>query len=276
MSKKLLSKFIRVAVEGDTIDGREISRQHIEEMASSYDPKVYGARIWPEHFRGLIPGGPFDALGDVTELKSEEIKEGSELDGKLGLYAQLAPLPKLIDINKAGQKVYTSMEMLTNFAKTGKAYFVGLAVTDTPASQGTQMLAFGADGGDVIAGPSHEVSLDFTEESSTEETREGTPNLFNRVTGLLSRKGKKDDERFSDIDSAVTAVAESQQEAIETIESLSGKLEEATTNYTTLQTAHEKLQSDFTALQQKLEGTAGFTPERPAASGGSGQQVTDC
>lgn len=277
--KKLLSKFFRVAVEGDTIDGREITRKQIEEMAASYDPKRYGARIFTEHFRGLLPGGPFDALGDVAALKAEAIKEGGDLDGKLGLYAQLAPLPSLLKINEAGQKVYTSIEVATNFAKSGKAYFVGLAVTDSPASQGTEMLAFGADGGDIFAGPSHEVTLDFSEESSTEVEREGKPTLLSRVTGMLSRKNKADDERFADIDQAVTAVAQSQQSALDTIEQLEGQLEAATGNFTTLQTAHNDLLGKFNALQTKLEGTPGFsqTPRQPASGGdGDGKVVTSC
>lgn len=41
-------------------------------------------------------------------------------------------------MNKAAQKVYTSMEIQPNFANTGKCYLVGLAVTDDPASLGTE------------------------------------------------------------------------------------------------------------------------------------------
>jgi hypothetical protein len=43
---------------------------------------------------------------------------------------------------KAGQKVYTSMEIQPNFANSGKCYLVGLAVTDDPASLGTEYLEF--------------------------------------------------------------------------------------------------------------------------------------
>jgi hypothetical protein len=279
--KKLISKFIRIAASGVTIDGREITRKQIEEMAASYDPKVYGARINTEHFRGLIPGGPFDALGDVVSLKAEEIKDGGELDGEMGLYAQLAPLPALVAMNQAGQKLYTSIEMMTNFAKSGKAYLVGLACTDSPASQGTEMLEFNAAGSDVIAGPSHEVTLDFSEESSKDDTGEGKPTLLSRIQEILKPKKKADDERFTDIDSAVTTIAQSQQESLDTIDQLSRDLEETTSNFTTLHQAHEKLQSDFTALQTQLEGTPGFsqTPRQPASGGdgdGDGKVVTSC
>ena len=67
------SKWFRVATEGATTDGREITRAEIQQMAASYDrEKTYGARVWLEHYRGTVPGGPFDALGDVLALKAEE------------------------------------------------------------------------------------------------------------------------------------------------------------------------------------------------------------
>lgn len=39
---------------------------------------------------------------------------------------------------RAGQKVYTSMEIRPNFSNSGKCYLIGLAVTDDPASLGTE------------------------------------------------------------------------------------------------------------------------------------------
>lgn len=43
MAKKA-SKFFRIGVEGDTCDGRVISAQDIQEMAETFDPRVYGCR----------------------------------------------------------------------------------------------------------------------------------------------------------------------------------------------------------------------------------------
>lgn len=139
MPKLNKTKWFRVAREGATTDGRKITGEQIAQMAKNYNPSIYGARIWLEHFRGLVPGGPFDALGDVLALKSEKID-----DGKLGLYAQIEPLPGLIAINKAKQKIYSSIELDPAFADTGEAYFVGMAVTDSPASLSTEILEFSA------------------------------------------------------------------------------------------------------------------------------------
>lgn len=44
MAKKV-SKFFRIGVEGDTCDGRVISAQDIQEMAETFDPRVYVAAL---------------------------------------------------------------------------------------------------------------------------------------------------------------------------------------------------------------------------------------
>ncbi len=133
MAKKA-SKFFRIGVEGDTCDGRVISAQDIQEMAETFDPRVYGCRINLEHLRGILPDGIFKRYGDVVELKAEKIDDDSALKGKWALFAKITPTDDLIAMNKAAQKVYTSMEIQPNFANTGKCYLVGLAVTDDPVS----------------------------------------------------------------------------------------------------------------------------------------------
>lgn len=137
MPKSQKTKWFRVATEGATTDGRAIQRVWIEQMAKNFNPAKYGARVWIEHMRGMLPDSAFAAQGDVLALQTQEVE-----DGKLGLFAQIKPLESLIAMNKAGQKLYTSIEVDPNFADTGEAYLVGLAVTDTPASLGTELLTF--------------------------------------------------------------------------------------------------------------------------------------
>ena len=129
MAKKV-SKFFRIGVEGDTCDGRVISAQDIQEMAETFDPRVYGCRINLEHLRGILPDGIFKRYGDVAELKAEKIDDDSALKGKWALFAKITPTDDLIAMNKKLQKVYTSMEIQPNFANSGKCYLVGLAVTE--------------------------------------------------------------------------------------------------------------------------------------------------
>jgi len=131
MPRSLVSDWKRVATSGKTADGRTIEAQDLRDMADSYDPALYTATIWYEHIRY------FGSLGTVAALKAEDV-EG----GKVGLFAQLKPNEYLLRMNKEGQKLFTSVEIEPEFADTGKAYLRGMAVTDEPASLGTEALHF--------------------------------------------------------------------------------------------------------------------------------------
>ena len=130
------SKFFVIGTEGSTTDGRNIERSWLEQAARNYSPAKYNARINLEHFKGILPDGPFKRYGDVVALKTEE------RDGKMVLLAQIDPTADLLALSKSRQKIHTSMEIDPDFADTGEAYLVGLAVTDDPASLGTDMLKF--------------------------------------------------------------------------------------------------------------------------------------
>lgn len=132
--------WIRVAVSGKTIDGREITPEQIDQMAKNYSLQTYGARVNMEHIRGVTADSPFNMLGDVLALKAEDVTINGEK--RRGLYAQLGVSEQLIEINKKAQKIYSSIEMIPNFAGTNEAYLIGLGVTDSPASLGTEALQF--------------------------------------------------------------------------------------------------------------------------------------
>ncbi|MBO2682998.1 GPO family capsid scaffolding protein [Shewanella algae] len=128
--------WVIVATEGTTVDGRSISKDWINQMAASYDPNEYQARIWPEHFRSSW--GPFEgkAWGDVLELKA------ADQGGKLRLFAKLRANDYLLEANKDDQKLYMSIEPEPDYKASGICYLMGLAVTDSPASTGTTRLKF--------------------------------------------------------------------------------------------------------------------------------------
>ncbi|HGH3981459.1 TPA: phage virion morphogenesis protein [Yersinia enterocolitica] len=136
-----LSKFFRVAVEGAAADGRTINRQDLEDIALTYDPTVFGARVDLEHYKSLMPDSVFRCYGDVTAVKTEKITNGP-LSGKLALLAQINPTDEMLTLNKSRQKVYTSIQFSPNFADSGRAYLKGLALTDNPGSLGTEMIQF--------------------------------------------------------------------------------------------------------------------------------------
>ena len=282
------SKFFRVATEGDTTDGRKIERSWIEQAAKNFNRAKYGARVWLEHIRGIVPGNVFDALGDVTALKAEEVS----VDGKkkLALFAQIEPLPSLLAINKAKQKLYTSCEIDPNFAKSGEAYLVGLAVTDSPASLGTEMLAFSANAGansplaarkqnpDNLFTAAQEVAIEFEQEDVTPSLGE---TLFAKVKSLLSLEKKDHEARFADIGQAVEAIALSQKQSLELLSAIPTKelrteVDAFRTQLDEMKKVREKDAADFAAFRGKLEGTPGHTVKRPDATGGNGEIATDC
>jgi len=96
------SKWFRVATEGATTDGRKISRDWLTQIANNFNREKYGARMWIEHMRSMSPDGTFKAMGDVIEVKAEEV------DGKLTLFAKLDPTEEMREYNRNRQKVYTS------------------------------------------------------------------------------------------------------------------------------------------------------------------------
>lgn len=180
-------------------------------MADGFDPRVYGCRINLEHIRSVVPDTPFCRYGDVIELKAEVIDDDSALNGKLALFGKIAPLDNLLAMLAKGQKVYTSMEIRPNFANTGKCHLIGLAVTDDPASLGTEYLQFCAAGkkeqpGDLFSVATF-AALEFEDQPEKLLTK-----LSDSVRGIFSRKQASDDARFSDVHEAVTTVAGRVQE----------------------------------------------------------------
>ncbi|MFT3967090.1 MAG: GPO family capsid scaffolding protein [Sphingobium sp.] len=139
------SKFFRVFVEGFTAsDGRKIEASWIDEIVSTFNPATYTPRINCEHIKGFSPEPPFNAYGSITAVKAQtdEIEIDGQTQRRRALYAQIEPNEQLLKINKAGQKIFTSVEITPDFSGTGKVGLVGLAVTDNPASLGTEALSF--------------------------------------------------------------------------------------------------------------------------------------
>ena len=275
MAGKKKSKFFRIGVEGATCDGRTIERQHIQEMADSYDPAVYGARINMEHIKGYTPDSPFRRFGDVAELKAEEITDGP-LKGKLALLASITPTEDLIAMTRAGQKVYTSMEIAPKFADTGKAYLVGLAVTDDPASLGTEMLEFSAKAthnplASRKQAPDNLFSAAELADINLADLEEDKPSLLDRVKQLLNRNADKTTAELSDISRAVEALAE---ETGKCVTELGTSIVQNADDISNLSQKLNAITTDFNQLKGQLERES-TTPPRHLATGGDNQSV-DC
>ena len=155
-----------IAMSGKTADGREISARHLQEMASQYNPEKYAARINLEHLRFIFPYPEVTGYGDVVELKAEK-----QADGKTALLAKLAVNDNLQELWDADQKVFSSIEIHPDFSDTGKAYLVGVAVTDSPASLGTTR-HFSVSGAEAVAATQ---SIQFSEYTEMSESAKKPP-----------------------------------------------------------------------------------------------------
>ncbi|HGV3447798.1 TPA: GPO family capsid scaffolding protein [Raoultella planticola] len=268
-------KKFRVAVSGNTVDGREIQPQHLRDAAANYNQEVYAARVNIEHFLSPYPGSDFGAMGDVTALSTEDITEGP-LAGRTALYAEIDPSDRMVQMTDKGQKVYSSIELAPQFALNGKAYVVGLAMTDTPASLGTDRLKFAAQQRASVMAFNNQQGEPpmFTEaieaeviELAAQRSDEGKQ-WFNRVMGILGKGQKTDDQRFTQVHQAVEAVAQSQVDLGEQFSTAEQERQQD-------KVAIQKLTTDLAALRQQLEGTDGNFSQRQPANGGANAQLAD-
>ncbi len=257
-------KKFRVGVSGATTDGRVISPEWLKQMAANYNPETFTALVNVEHIKGMHPMSAFRSYGQVTALETAEV----DIFGKkqTALIATIEPTAELVAFNKEKQKLFTSMEVNAKFADTGEAYLVGLAVTDDPASLGTQMLEFAAKAGKATT---------FSEALELDETfheKEESPGLLNKIKTMFSGKSKTDDARFADQDAAILAVAEEVQgkfaAADKTAQAAADKLIE-------LETKLGKLTGDMDDLTAKLSKEP-VGQKRPPVSGSKGEVLTDC
>lgn len=273
------AKRFRIGVEGATTDGREIQREWLEQMAASYNPEVYTAQINLEHIKSYLPESTFNRYGRVTALVAEEIQDGP-LKGKMALYADVEPTSALVELVKKGQKLFTSMEVSPKFAGTGKAYLVGLAATDDPASLGTEMLTFSASAAhNPLANRKQSPENLFTAAEETlielEETQDEKPSLFARVTALFTKKEQTDDARFSDVHKAVELVATEQQNLSERTDK---SLSDQNARISELESSLQEQQAAFAELEQQLSREDSRKDYRQRAPGGDAPAgtLTNC
>jgi hypothetical protein len=278
------TKFFRVAVEGPTIDGRNIERKHLEQMAAAYDPAIYTARINVEHLRGYSPQPPFNAYGSVAELKTEEVtlNIGGKDQKKLALMASFEVNDQAKELTAADQKIFSSVEIQPNFAQTNKAYLVGLALTDSPASLATEALKFStrddAKKDHLLGVEDTGFTLEFSDAGSgSDEMKEAGSLLKKLFSGLISGSA-------SAAPAAVEAPA-APAAAADQFAQFSAAMQEALTKLNELHTAafakqearNAAFQQELTSLKDDLEKTpVRKFNARPAATGGGDRVLADC
>lgn len=278
----LRTGFVCIATEGKAVDGRDITRDWLVDMAETYDPSYYTAVIWPEHDR-------WSSYGTVQALKTEEV------DGKLKLFAVLCPNRDLIYWNQSGQYQFCSIEPFEQFADLGRTYLIGLGVTDQPASTGTTHLKFSKSNKGQVIGTSEPLDLSMfklpkhekpdsllsklfnllsshgeqapTTPPSQPEDEEMKPEQFDQMLGALNGLGTKIDAFSAKLD-AKPATEETTEPVTEPT-----KVEEKTgitaEQFTKLEQTLVGLTDKFGELQNKIDQFSVEKPgQRPGALGG--------
>ena len=238
MPQNLITGWIQIATSGATIDGRTIDAQDLRDMAESYSTATYTAVIRFEHIRY------FGNFGDVAAVKTEDVA-----DGKVGLFAQLRPNQRLLELNREGQALFTSVEIQPDFAGTGKAYLNALAVTDEPASLGTQRLHFSrrrSTPDNYFAAP---VALPDLEECLPDQDAESNAQaFFASLVRLLPGFNKLSKDETTPMDSKT---AEAFAAAVDKLNSVASSLESSASTFAAQQV---KPAADVTEQAQTSEG----------------------
>lgn len=176
-----------LATAGSTVDGREISETDIEQMASSYDPKTYGARVNIEHIRGISGQSPFFAYGDVDSVTvgETEVNFNGKIEKRKALFGVLDVTDNAKALNEASQKVYPSIEILPNFGGKGFSYLGGVALTDSPAAIATERLKFSRfQPGAMVLAREEAAALEFADDGGATESAKG---LLESMKGMLDK-----------------------------------------------------------------------------------------
>lgn len=272
-----------LATAGATVDGRTIDDKMLKEMASSYDPKTYTARLNIEHIRGISGDKPFRAYGDVVELSTGEVNVNfnGKNEKRLGLFGVLDVTDDAKSLNDANQKVFPSVEIEPNFAGKGFAYLMGCALTDSPAAIATDRLEFNrsvpgvlkltADLSGIAAAPIETADS----EAATEEAAGAVKGFFSKLTEMLSgsapaQEPAKPAAQPQGLDFAALAT-----ELGKVGDTFAAALDKQAQGF---KSQIDKLSGDVADFKKQLENTADPKNfKRPPATGQNGNYArTDC
>lgn len=183
------SSFFRVFTSGQTVsDGREITPQIIDEMVETFDTNNFTPRINIEHIAGFSPEPPFNGYGSVIALRAQDdqFTIAGKTETRRALYAQIDGNDQLVELRKPenDQKPFPSVELMPNFAGSGKTALGGLAFTDTPAALGAQALKFSRTmPGSVFSVPTEPVAMTF----EADEPAQPEGKAFNAFSAFITK-----------------------------------------------------------------------------------------
>ena len=292
--KRVVKRF-RVAREGQTVDGRSLSQQQIIDMSETYDPVEYTARINCEHmsdyWSGLNGRNNEGALGDIIKVDHgvETFTQNGSNVQLMCLYATLSVLPTLVEANQKGNKIFTSIEFYPKFADTGRAYLVGLAVTDRPASRGIEPLKFNrnADALRTDINDQELILMTKTAPATAANTDPATPVVNNTteqpVTDTQTQDLNTQPEANNFLQKLSTMFAskksgmstQEQELVLQSFKTLNEKTESVAEGNETLNTQLSDLKIEFESLKSQLSTQPSTNLTNIPPSAGTGSQLTE-
>lgn len=266
------SELICILQAGATIDGRVIEQKIIDEIAETYNPEVYTARINADHYPWS------NKYGSVLSVEKKEDK----------LFAVLKPNSMLLRMAEQGQLLHSSCEFYEKFADTGKAYLTGLALTDEPASLGTTQIQLSANSKDKACVPT---SFQITLEQLSKSTEEEEASMFNTFKRWLKGESEleqlsqqqEEDDMSKELEELLKQSIEQGKENQQQLSQLSEQVEKLNTNgqpqepeveegaeVTELEGKVEKLSSQLESLTGQIEKLSKLTDEDQRQLAGEG------
>lgn len=236
------SELICILQAGATIDGRVIEQKIIDEIAETYNPDIYTARINADHYPWS------NKYGSVLSVEKKEDK----------LFAVLKPNSMLLRMAEQGQLLHTSCEFYEKFADTGKAYLTGLALTDEPASLGTTQIQLSASNKDKACVPT---SFQITPEQLSKDTEEEA-SMFHTFKRWLKGEGEleqlsqqqEEDDMSKELEELLKQSIEQGKENQQQLSQLNEQVEKLNTNgKPPEQPAEPEDSTDVTELKDQVE-----------------------
>ncbi|HHO3378393.1 TPA: GPO family capsid scaffolding protein [Morganella morganii] len=264
-----------VCTEGGTLNGFAVTRDQIQQMADNYNPQLYAARINLEHITSVLPDSTWRHFSMIDSARAFELQDGP-LKGKLALEisATIDPVKDapLIALNESGQKIFSSIEFLPdcpNDAAKG-AYLTGVALTDTPAAFGTQVIALSnrERGLPEDAKNTYTASLETVVKMSAAEKQQAeqkslAAEFLSGLKKVLGIQRENSNYDIAALQEGISLTAKTCAEALTAMQTLTAEKE-------TLSGEVATLKQELSALKTQLGGTDADNEQRQLSTGNGG------
>ncbi|MGV8004485.1 GPO family capsid scaffolding protein [Photorhabdus temperata subsp. temperata] len=265
---------LTVCTEGMTLNGFAVTREQIQQMADNYNPRLYAARLNLEHVKSLYPDSLFRHYALIQSANAYDVKDGP-LQGKLALEVTVELDEEkdaaVFKLNQTGQKIFSSIEFYSHFPQTQSAYLTGIALTDTPAAVGTELIKLSVqerglpNSDDRYLSASLETAVELIEgvEQSNAADKSIGEKFVLSVKKALGLHRDHNNAELNTLREMVQLTAEKCGEALNQVQKLS-QLEVLCTSQSEKITA---LENELSTLKNQLSQQDNSSTHRPLANG---------